>query len=187
MILPLRRRHRRVFAVLGVLLPSVLALGIAGRRKVPHVATLAPELATWTQAFTATDDERGDLFVNSPVRVRFWREQGTGRVAVGFAAPTDFLIPDLLAYWAGAPPRGDTVTPDAKLLGAFAASPLVLPAEAIATPGHLILFSLADQTMVDVSKALAVPATDTALGSGTRSDRNAPRSETPRLGNPASN
>src|SRR5262249_30260411 len=103
--------------------------------------------------FTATDYERGDLFNKSPVQVRLWREQGTARLAVGFIAGEDFLKPDLLAYWSVAHPMtSDALPADARLLGAFVAGPLVLPAEASDTDGYLILFSLANQEIVDVSK-----------------------------------
>ena len=153
MILHLRERHRRIFAVLGVLLPLGFGWGIATRRTVPHPAALPSELSSWTQNFTATDYERGDLFGKSAVRVRLWREQGTGRFAVGFNAAKDFLKPDLMTYWsAGHPRTSDTLPPEARLLGAFVAGPLVLPPEASGTDGYLILFSLADQEIVDVSK-----------------------------------
>ena len=153
MILPLRQRHRRVFAVLGVLLPLAFVVGIAARRTVLQVASLPSELSSWTQTFTATDYERDDLFGKCPIRVRLWREQGTRRFAVDFSAAKDFLKPDLLAYWsAGSPTRSDTLPSESRLLGAFVAGPLVLPAEASDTDGYLILFSLADQKIVDVSK-----------------------------------
>jgi hypothetical protein len=153
MILSLRQRHRQMFAVLGVLLPLAFALGIAARRTVPQSGMLPPEISTWTQSFTATDDERGDLFDKSPVQVRLWREQVTGRFAVGFSAAKDFLKPDLLAYWSAThPATNDALPVDARLLGAFVAGPLLLPAEASNTNGFLILFSLANQEIVDVSK-----------------------------------
>ena len=153
MILPLRQRHRRIFAVLGALLPLAFGFGIAARRTVPHPAPLPPELSSWTQNFTTTDYERGDLFGKSPLRVRLWREQGTGRFAVEFSATKDFLKPDLMAYWsAGHPTTSDTLPPEARLLGAFITGPLVLPPEASGTDGYLILFSLANREIVDLSK-----------------------------------
>ena len=153
MILSLRQRHRRMFTVFGVLLPLLFVVGIAVRRAVPQPDTLPPELTSQTITFTATDYERGDLFAKSPVQVRLWREQGTERLAVGFSAAKDFLKPDLMAYWsAGRPPANDTLPPNASLLGAFVAGPLALPAEASVQDGFLILFSLANQEIVDVSK-----------------------------------
>ena len=155
MILPLRQRHRRMFAVIGMLLPMTFVIGIAARRAVPHAATLPPELSPGSQTFTATDFDRDDLFTNSPVRVRLWREQNAGRLAVGFVAAKDFVKPDLIVYWiAGHPVATDKLPPEATLLGAFSAGPLLLPVEATTTDGSLILFSLADQEIVDVAKPL---------------------------------
>ena len=143
-----------MFAVIGVLLPIAFVVGIALRRAVPHAATLPPELSSRSQNFTATDFDRDDLFTNSPVRVRLWRERNTGRYAVGFVAAKDFLKPDLIAYWiAGHPTATDKLPPEATLLGAFGAGPLLLPVETTTDDGSLILFSLADQEIVDVSKS----------------------------------
>lgn len=153
MILALRQRHRRMFVTLAVLLPVAFAFGIAARRTVPQIGSLPPEFSSGTQRFTATGYQRDDLFARVPVEVGLWRERGTGRSAVGFHAPDDFLKPDLLVYWCIAHPTpGDALPPDARLLGAFAAGPLALPDDASASEGRLILFSLADQEIVDVSK-----------------------------------
>jgi hypothetical protein len=153
MILPLRQRHRRMFAVLGALLTLLFVVGIAVRRAVPQPETLPPELSAQTVTYTATDYERGDLFDKFPIQARLWREQGTARLAVGFSAAKDFLKPDLLAYWSAAHPTTKDAWPeDATLLGAFVAGPLVLPAEASVSDGFLILFSLANHEVVDVSK-----------------------------------
>jgi hypothetical protein len=73
-------------------------------------------------------------------------------LAVGLRASKDFLKPDLMVYWsAGKPTTSDTLPPESKLLGAFVTTTLVLPSEASTTDGCLILFSLADQEVVDVS------------------------------------
>jgi hypothetical protein len=153
MTLALRRRHRWMFAALAVLLPVALVLGIAARRTVPDATALSPALSSWTQTFTATEYELGDLFPSAPVRVSLWREQDNGRFAVGFVASKDFVKPDLLAYWiTGHPLIAGKLPPEATLLGAFIGGPLKLPVEAATAEGSLILFSLADQEVVDVSK-----------------------------------
>ena len=153
MILSLRQRHRRTFAVLGVLLPIALAVGIAARRAVPQSATLPPELSSTTQTFTATEYQRDDLFAKADVKVRLWRDLGSGQLAVGFMAPKDFLKPDLIVYWiAGQPKVTDELPSDAVLLGSFVAGPLALPADSAAKEGLLILFSLANQEIVRVSE-----------------------------------
>jgi hypothetical protein len=106
-----------------------------------------------TVTFTATGYERDDLFDKSPVRVRLFRDHGSGTIAVGLTASKDFLEPDLMVYWsAGEAPAGDSLPAEAKLLGAFVSATLVLPPEASSTDGQLILFSLANQEIVDVSK-----------------------------------
>jgi hypothetical protein len=142
-----------MFAVLGVFLPVAFVIGIAARRAVPQATTLPPELSARSQTFTATGFDRDDLIAKSPVRVRLWREQNTGRLAVGFAATENFIKPDLLVYWvAGKPTVTDGLPANATMLGAFVAGPLVLPTEAASTEGSLILFSLANQEIVEVSK-----------------------------------
>jgi len=153
MILSLRKRHRNIFAVLGALLPIAFVVGIAVRRTAPSVATLPPELLPQTQTFTATEYEREDLFARSPVKVRLWEDVSTGQKAVGFVAPKDFVKPDLLAYWvAGQPAIAEELSPDAVLLGSFVATVLPLPSQATNSEGSLILFTLADQEIVEISK-----------------------------------
>src|SRR5258706_12756990 len=100
MIRPLRQRHRRMVIALGILLPVAFAVGIAARKPVPGMDSLPNGLVAVTQAFTATEWERADLFVKLPIGVRLLRENpGTGRFAVTFTAAKDFVKPDLLVYW----------------------------------------------------------------------------------------
>lgn len=152
MILPLRQLHRRIFTVFSLSLPLLFIVGVVARRTVPHSGTLAPELSPQTVTFTATGYERDDLFDRSPVRVRLFRDHGSGTLAVGLRAEEDFLKPDLMVYWcAGRPALSETLPPESKLLGAFVTTTLVLPSEASSTNGCLVLFSVADQEIVDVS------------------------------------
>ena len=62
----------------------------------------------------------------------------------------DFVKPDLMVYWA---PESNLTTPcptNAILLGAFSSPPLPLPTKLNKSPGALVLFSLADDEIVDV-------------------------------------
>jgi hypothetical protein len=156
MIRPLRQRHRRVFAIIGVLLPLAFGGGIVARRTVLETSILPPELSTTpAQTFTAIGYERDDVFENAPVKLRLWRDLSTGQFAVGFGVPKDFVKPDLIAYWITGQPTNRTELPtNAILLGSFVAATLPLPAEAATAKGSLILFSLADQEIVDISKPL---------------------------------
>jgi hypothetical protein len=149
MIHSLRQRHRRMFLVIALLLPAAFIGGVAARRSVPQVTILPRELSFGTQAFDAIDDRRSELFTNSRVQIRLWRERDTGRLAIGFVAAEDFVKPDLLVYWSASPDtKGGSLPADATLLGAFGAGPLLLPVEATISEGALILYSLANQEIV---------------------------------------
>ena len=150
MILPLRQRHRRVFAVLGVLLPIAFGVGIAARKTMP----LRTE-TNWVTELREAEKlawERSDLFTKVPVGVRLLH--GPAWYRVGFSVGRGFAKPDLLVYWvAGNPTIGETLPADARLLGAFdALRSLQLPEDASATGGALVLYSLADNEIVDASK-----------------------------------
>jgi len=154
MILALRQRHRRVFAVLGIALPVAFIVGVAARKPVPSVGVLPSELANVTGKFSSRVWERADLFAKTSIQVRLLREQaGGGRFAVSFSAAKDFVKPDLLVYWvAGNPTVSDKLPENAALLGAFGSSAVALPTEAAIAEGVLVLFSLADQEIVEASR-----------------------------------
>lgn len=153
MIRPLRQRHRHMVIALGILLPVAFAVGIAARKPVPVVSELPAALTGAPQKFAAVVWERGDLFTKTPVHVRLLRGQGgVGRFGIGLSAAKDFVKPDLIVYWvAGNPVVTDGPPADAILLGTFGAT-LPLPDESAKSSGSLILFSLADNEIVDVSK-----------------------------------
>jgi hypothetical protein len=154
MILPLRKQHRRTFVVLGLFLPVTLAVGIALRQPAVAVGQLPAGLApsppprelVWT---------RSGLFAKAPVAVSLLREKNSGHWAVQFSAAAGFLKPDLMVYWvAGNPPVAGPLPENAILLGEFSSSALPLPLEAAATNGVLVLYSLADNELVDESQPM---------------------------------
>jgi len=159
MIRPLRQRHRRMITIIGVLLPIAFAAGIGARRPAPTVATLPTALATTQRHFEAVEWERADLFTKTPIQVRLLRESaGAGHFAVEFSAARDFVKPDLIVYWvAGSPNVTDTLPDKVRLLGVFNSSvALSLPPAAGPGSGVLVLYSLADQEIVGVSKPFAL-------------------------------
>jgi hypothetical protein len=158
MIRPLRQRHRRMVIVLGVLLPVAFAVGIAARKPVPGMTSLPKELVVSPQTFAVTEWERADLFTKTPIQVRLLREStSAGRFAVEFSAAKDFVKPDLIVYWvAGSPKITDTLPDNARLLGTFNSSAaLSLSPDAGAGSGVVVLYSLADQEIVEVSEPFA--------------------------------
>jgi len=158
MIRPLRQRHRRIFAVLTVILPASFAIGIATRQSVPMSqslpAALAPEVV-----FTSKIWARDDLFTKTPLRVVLLRDyENDGKFAVQLSAPAVFAKPDLLVYWTtNAVEAEDRIPDNAVLLGSFSGSaPLELPGEFLSMPGTLILYSLANGEVVEASKSISL-------------------------------
>ena len=159
MIRPLRQWHRRLVIVLGVFLPVAFAVGIAARKSVPDMTSLPKGLVTSRQKFAATEWERADLFTKSPIQVRLLRESaGAGHFAVEFSAANDFVKPDLIVYWVtGSQNITDTLPENARLLGTFNSSGVLsLSPDAAPGSGVLVLYSLADQEIVEVSKPFAL-------------------------------
>ncbi len=160
MIRPLRQRHRRMATLIGLLLPVAFAAGIAARKPAPTVARLPAALAMTPQHFEAVEWERGDLFTKTAIQVQLLREKtGAGHLAVALTAPKDFLKPDLIVYWvAGNSNVADILPDNALLLGAFNPyAPLTLAEQTGSTSGVLVLYSLADQAIIETSKRFILP------------------------------
>ena len=153
MILPLRQRHRRMFAVIGVLLPVCFALGLVARKPAPQVDSLPPALAGTSEPFTTLCWKRTDLFMRASVEASLFSGSiHAGTFAITLTRTANFIKPDLIVYWvAGNPAIKDTIPANAVLLGAFNSAALPLPPAAV-KGGVLVLFSLADQEVVDVSR-----------------------------------
>ena len=156
MIRPLRQRHRRIVITLAVILPAAFVMGIVARRPIPITEHLPSEQTTTPQTWESIEWQRRDLFPKSPIQVRLWREHlGAGKLAVSLSAAKFFVKPDLLVYWsAGSQNITDALPANAILLGAFSSSQLLLPAVVDNSEGCLILFSLADNEIVDVTKPM---------------------------------
>jgi hypothetical protein len=159
MIRALRQRHRRMVTVIGVLLPVAFAAGIGARKPAPTVASLPTALARTSQHLEAVEWERADLFTKTPIQVRLLRESaGAGHFAVEFSAAKDFVKPDLIVYWVtGGQNITNALPENARLLGTFNSSmALSLSPDAAQGSGVLVLYSLADQEIVEVSKPFAL-------------------------------
>jgi hypothetical protein len=158
MIRPLRNAHRRIFTALAIALPVAFAISVAARKSPPVAANLPPALATAPDRFDVSLWQRADMFPKTGIGLGLMRESAEiGAFAVSFQGAEDFARPDLIVYWfVGETTSPDTVPEGARLLGAFWARALILPADLTNTEGRLILFSLADQEIVDVSNPFKV-------------------------------
>jgi len=156
MIRPLRQRHRRMFTIVGLLLPLAFIAGIAARKPIPTTA-LSTDFLQERKAFTKATWDRSDLFPKTALRVQLLcQEATTNRCAIQFSAAKDFVKADLLVYWLPAESTiKDTIPDEAILLGAFNSDrPLPVPLVAAGKPGTIVLYSLADHEIVDTSKQL---------------------------------
>ena len=156
MILPLRRRHCRVFAAVGILLPVAFVAGVAARKPIPTTAP-SDALLSPRQTFSQSGWNRSDLFTNVAVQVQLLHDAvNTNRIALQISPPKDFVKADLLVYWLPAESiLKDNIPDDAVLLGAFVSGqPLPMPPTVAEKSGRLILYSLADHEIVGVSKHL---------------------------------
>ena len=159
MILPLRQLHRRVMITLGIVLPVAFVTGMVERQPTPAMDALPAGLAV-SQNFPAIAWERADFFAQLPVRVRLLRESAkAGRYAVDLIPARDFAKPDVLVYWApGNPGLTNGVPGDAPLIGVMGSGLVFpLPETSSSRPGALMLYSLADDEVLDVSKPLEIP------------------------------
>lgn len=144
--------------MIGIAVPVAFTIGVAARKPVPMMDSLPKELTTLAQPSAADELEAGDVFAKRAVGIRLLRSRArTGQIAISFSAPKDFLKPDLIVYWvAGNSAISDTLPNDAILLGSFGATALPLPNEVMKAGGKLVLYSLADNEIVEVSKPVNV-------------------------------
>lgn len=158
MIHPLRQRHRRIVLVLGIFLPIAFVAGVAARKPPPTVAELPAALTATSQQFDAVEWKRADLFAKTPIQVYLLREQkSSGRFGIEFSAAKDFVKPDLIVYWVAGNPNITDALPDSAILaGSFSSTTLPLPDGAAKSSGEFVLFSLADNQVVDVSKPVSL-------------------------------
>ena len=123
MIQPLRTAHRRIFAVMVVLVPILIAAGVASRHKETSATARTVVLIGARSA--------GGLIVA--------QRSGTELNAI---ATKQLEFPDLLAYWSNSP-NASFPDPESVLLGSFVPGRLnrfSLPAGS--DTGTLILYSV---------------------------------------------
>jgi hypothetical protein len=156
MIHSLRQYHRRTVLALGVFLPVAFILGITVRKPLPAMEATPAALVRVPQNFTVTEWQRPGLFPKSPVETSLLRASANGGGwALSFVAARDFVQPDLLVYGVpGDVAVTDSLPGDAVLLGGFSSPALPLPAALAATNGVIILYSLANGGIVDVSRPI---------------------------------
>lgn len=155
---PLRQRHRKVVLTLSVFLPAAFVLGIASRRVAPLIS-IAPTDALYQKADSYKSVwVRDDLWEKSPLRTRLLSDSTTSNLALEVTAKDPIIRPDVLMYWVqGTPKINDSLPSEAILLGSWtqdSANALAVPRAAKIAEGKLLLYSLADHEIVNVTTLL---------------------------------
>ena len=144
---------------LTAFLPAAFVLGIASRRFVPLVPSLPSGLSAQAGQPSQSMWVRDDLWEKKPLRTRLLSDPVTSNLALEVTATTSIVLPDILLYWApGTSKLDDSLPSDAVLLGAWMqepANPVAVPQLTKLDRGRLILYSLADHEIVNVSKPFA--------------------------------
>jgi hypothetical protein len=141
---------------LAVTLPAAFALGVAIRAKVPTSHLPIPgvsdenrnQRALWT---------RTDLWEKLAIETRLLTfGSAPSQVAIQLIPTVQIVRPDVLVYWvAGEGKLQMSLPDDAFLLGSFdSTNPRSFPLPGVAPKqtGSLVLYSLADQEIIAVSK-----------------------------------
>ena len=149
MIRKLRRRHRRMIAVLCVVAPAIFVAGLAARRSAPvtpvplAIADPGPPLTHLIRALP-------HLFSSPPIDGRLLADTAPPtRAGIELLPMDDPREPDLLVYWSRDPADSNPV--DAQLIGSMDGRRrrvFVLPDDALDHGGALLLYSLAHQKLV---------------------------------------
>lgn len=149
MIQPLRTVHRSAFAVLAVGLPVVLALGLTARH--PRAVV---ESSEHSQSLLRAAD---GLWQRHAIRTEFRTDADhPGQFGVALLPAQWLNEPDVLLYWSGDAPRGNTIPEKAQLLGPFAPGKS-FPLAQRQRPGYLVLYSPAHQAVIDTAKLESLP------------------------------
>ena len=163
MILPLRRRHRIMMGLLGVILPVGLVAGLVSRKSAPPAVETVPGVPA---SSLARLDRLIETAMGGPPGearwgIRLYAADFPVRLAVKLApqGAAALDLPDLLVYWSeGASESGRGVPEDSHLLGSLPGdrpAVFVLPEAAAAAGGRLIFFSLARGELLDFEWASA--------------------------------
>ena len=152
MIRPLRQRHRLMVCTVGVLLPIAFTAGIAARKPVPVAATVPSGLVGKANDFDSVVWTKTDLWPGQRI-ITSLRRDAAASLAVELIF-RDLVKPDVLVYWAaGKDTAVESLPEHARLLGALSSgAPVSIPGDLRGEIGRFVLYSLADQGVVAVSK-----------------------------------
>ena len=146
MIQPLRSMHRRAWLTLGLVLPTLLAVGLIVRRPLPLA-----DLKTHHSQARGPIRQSDHLWTKHAIHSVFLSDTSDPTSVQVVLEPLDDLsAPDPLVYWSRELSGSDRLPTNAVLLGAFENGKPLRLRESNAK-GFLILYSLAHQSIVDTA------------------------------------
>jgi hypothetical protein len=154
MIQPLRAAHRRTFVALAFVLPVILVVGLGSRHPHPAPKVLAVQVPA-SARLVGTSDR---LWQKHAIRTELYTDSAhLQNIYVVLQSVQELNEPDLLLYWAVNAPQGNALPGEAQLKGAFTSGKAFLLPVNQKRAGHLVLFSPAHQTVVDIAKVEKLP------------------------------
>ena len=155
----LRQRHILTIRVLALLLPAAFFVSLAARKPFPAVGATPSAFQNPQIQYKDLGITRTNLFAKVPVTVRLLEKMEHPRqFSVELSGDRNMLEPDLIVYWIPDGPANWDKLPDAAmLLGSYGAAALDLPDQAMRSRGVLVLYSLANGEILDISKPISLP------------------------------
>jgi hypothetical protein len=154
MIQPLRTVHRRVFVTLALVLPVILVAGLGARHRGLHPVAPAKQVPDSVQLVRHSSS----MWQTRVIQTEFFADsKNSENLYVVLRPAQDLSEPDLLLYWAASQPSGVSLPAEARLLGAFVAGRTFALPRGAGQGGHLVLCSLAHQSVVDTAAVEKLP------------------------------
>lgn len=151
MIQPLRNAHRRTFAALAMVLPAIIWAGLGARHLRQRMVRPTPQLTSSTQLLRKSDS----LWQKHAMQSEFYgSSENPDDIFVVLSpitphSPQELIEPDLLLYWSADRPQGDSVPPEARVLGGFIEGQAFPLPKGGGRTGYLVLYSLPHHTVFD--------------------------------------
>ena len=154
MIQPLRVVHRRAFVALALVLPAILLIGLGARR--PGFAPRAHP--TGVPDTVNLVRESSNLWQKHAIQSKFYSRSDRPQDIYLVLQPAQELNePDLLLYWVTNAPEGDVLPVGAQFVDAFTTGKAFILLLEEKRAGHLVLFSRANQTVLDTAAVEKLP------------------------------
>jgi hypothetical protein len=145
-----------MFTVLGMVLPVVLVVGLYERTSVPVMTSLPAGLVTNRPVSGSLVLLKTCAFPHTSTSAKLFGTQKGDDFTIQISTGVEPEKPDVLVYWVpGSPPGFDKIPAGAFLLGELGSQSLSLPVGE-RPDGVLMLYSLADGEVIDVSNPITL-------------------------------